>query len=335
MQPPPGINNLLGLGLKYCIATPKPNPNIKQCLLKMAYKIRTKHYLNHKTPNTSNSYIPQLYIKLKNWNPPPATEHVENCLTRFEKLLTAATTANRNKTNPFTNLTHNQQQTLQKLKDNTEFIIIPTDKNLGPAILTRQDYISQCLSEHLLTNIYLQLPETKAVDRIHSIKSTLIQIFNEHKHHLNDSEVTYFLRSFKTQHRTPIFYGMPKVHKEPMKLRPVVSCINSFSSVFSNWLDYRMKELLFLIPSYIKNSKQLIDELQDLKLSPNAKLFTADATAMYTNINTETGLQAFRNIFQLYNHLIPQWALQQPHFIQFLPLDITKTQQLFQLFNLT
>jgi len=26
---------------------------------------------------------------------------------------------------------------------------------------------------------------------------------------------------------------------------------------------------------------------------------------MYTNINTETGLQAFRNIFQLYNHLIP------------------------------
>jgi len=136
MQPPPGINNLLGLGLKYCIATPKPNPNIKKCLLKMAYKIRTKHYLKHKTPNTSNSYIPQLYIRLKNWNPPPATEDVENRLTRFEKLLIAATTANRNKTNPFTNLTHNQQQTLQKLKDNTEFIIIPTDKNLGPPILT-------------------------------------------------------------------------------------------------------------------------------------------------------------------------------------------------------
>jgi len=66
-----------------------------------------------------------------------------------------------------------------------------------------------------------------------------------------------------------------------------------------------MKELLFLIPSYVKNSKQILEELQDLKLPPNAKLFKADATAMYTNIDTETGLQAFQNLFQLYNQLIP------------------------------
>jgi hypothetical protein len=98
---------------------------------------------------------------------------------------------------------------------------------------------------------------------------------------------------------------MPKVHKEPMKLRPVVTYINSFSSIFSNRLDFRMKELLFLIPSYVKNSKQILEELQDLKLPPNAKLFKADATAMYTNIDTETGLQAFQNLFQLYNQLIP------------------------------
>jgi len=306
IHPPPGINNLLGLGLKYCIATPKPNPDIKQCLRKMAYKIRTKHYLLEKNTNISDNYIPQLYIKLTNWNPPPTTEDTENRLTLFEKLLTTTTTINRSNRSPFTNLTYNQKQTLQTLKKNSDFIIIPTDKNLGPAILTRQDYISQCLSEHLLTNNYQQLSDRKAVEKINTTKSKLIQIFNEHKHHLKDAETTYFLRSFKTQHRTPIFYGMPKVHKKPMKLRPVVSCINSFSSIFSNWLDYRMKELLFLIPSYIKNSNQLLDELQVLKLPPNAKLFTADATAMYTNIDTETGIQAFHKIFQLYNHLIPK-----------------------------
>jgi len=29
-------------------------------------------------------------------------------------------------------------------------------------------------------------------------------------------------------------------------------CMNSFSSIFSTWLDYKMKELLHLFPSYIK-----------------------------------------------------------------------------------
>jgi hypothetical protein len=98
---------------------------------------------------------------------------------------------------------------------------------------------------------------------------------------------------------------MPKVHKKPTTLRPVVSCINSFLSIFSNWLDFKMKDLLFLIPSYIKDSKHLLSELKHLQLPPNAKLFTADATAMYTNIDTNTGIRAFEMLFSEYSNLIP------------------------------
>jgi len=45
-QPPLGTKNLLGLGLKFCLAPPNPIPNIKDTLLKLAYKIRTKQYLD-------------------------------------------------------------------------------------------------------------------------------------------------------------------------------------------------------------------------------------------------------------------------------------------------
>ncbi len=39
-----------------------------------------------------------------------------------------------------------------------------------------------------------------------------------------------------------------------MKLRLVVSCINSFPAIFSTstWLNFKMKQLLHLIPSYVK-----------------------------------------------------------------------------------
>jgi hypothetical protein len=105
-------------------------------------------------------------------------------------------------------------------------------------------------------NIYsllnTQLTKTTALNNINSTKTQLIDLFNLHKNHLSKPEITYFTRSFKTHHRIPIFYGMSKVHKNPSTFHPVVSCINSFSSIFSHWLDFKMKELLFLFPSYLK-----------------------------------------------------------------------------------
>jgi len=66
-----------------------------------------------------------------------------------------------------------------------------------------------------------------------------------------------------------------------------------------------MKQLLQFIPSYVKNSNSLISELRMLDIPPGAKLFTADATAMYTNIDVNTGLMAFQTLFNTYKDTIP------------------------------
>jgi len=86
--PPPGTKDLLGLGLKFCLATPNANPNIKQCLHQMAYKIRIKECLKQNDNDNTTPYIPQIYIEVQGWNPPPATLKIENRLTDYEKLLT-------------------------------------------------------------------------------------------------------------------------------------------------------------------------------------------------------------------------------------------------------
>ncbi len=58
-----------------------------------------------------------------------------------------------------------------------------------------------------------------------------------------------------------------------------------------------MKQLLPLIPSYIKDSRDLLKEIQTLHIPSDAKIFTADASAMYTNIDTNTGIKAFHDLF--------------------------------------
>ena len=48
------------------------------------------------------------------------------------------------------NLTKQEQHGIQELKKRDDLVIFPTDKNLGPYVISREDYIKQFLNEHLL-----------------------------------------------------------------------------------------------------------------------------------------------------------------------------------------
>jgi hypothetical protein len=48
----------------------------------MAYSIRTKFYLND-INHESTDYEKQIYTKNKTWNPPPASNQIEDKLTEF------------------------------------------------------------------------------------------------------------------------------------------------------------------------------------------------------------------------------------------------------------
>ena len=108
-------------------------------------------------------------------------------------------------------------------------------------------YIRQALKENLLTPTYKQLTATEAQSKITAIKASLTSLISDNRALLSKAEWLYFQRSLQLNHRLPIFYRLPKVHKTPITLRPVVSGINSLLAVFSNWLDYKLKELLPLV----------------------------------------------------------------------------------------
>ncbi len=274
----------------------------------MARSIRIKYFLRkHKLP-PDDAYHKQIYICNTNWHPPPAPLHIENHITNFEKGLKQKLQdiINKNKNKTRLNLTPLQLSAMKKLRTNNALIIKPTDKNLGPAVMDTKTYIKQILQEHLLTSHYQQLSKQDSLNRLENFKATLKDLISSNLNHLSKSEVIYFQRSFKIKHRLPIFYGLPKVHKIPITLRPVVSSVNSFSSVFSNWLDFKMKDLLPLVKSYTKNSSDVIDDLKNLDIPENAILFSADAKSMYTNIDTNVGIQSFQDFF-IYNQAkIPQ-----------------------------
>jgi hypothetical protein len=157
--------------------------------------------------------------------------------------------------NQLTNLTPIQHKALRQLKDDKQLIIKPTDKNLGLALMDRDTCIRQVLREYLLTDSYMQLTKNEATTHMESIKSMLKNIFHNNQHILSKPEATYFKRSLTTHFRLPMFYGIPKVHKSPISLRPVVGSSNSLLSVFSIWLlsNERTATTCGLLPERLYN----------------------------------------------------------------------------------
>ena len=168
-----------------------------------------------------------------------------------------------------------------------------------------QLYIRQVLTEHLLSADYKQLTETEARQIMGNVTETLKKLITEYKETLSKAEYTFFQRNIHSYHRIPIFYGLPKVHKTPVTLRPIVSGSNSFLGIFSTWLDFKMKLLLPYVKSFIKNSAAVIQDIKQLPLPPHALLFSADATAMFTNIDTQLGVCSIRDFILKHRDKLP------------------------------
>ena len=93
------------------------------------------------------------------------------------------------------------------------------------------------------------------------------------------------------------FYLTLKAHKlKPgqnvthLKSRPIVTCPGSLLHALGIWTDHKLQTLAKQQVSYFCNSYDLHQELCSTQYHPTAKLFTADAISMYTNIPTNTAI---------------------------------------------
>jgi len=84
------IKSLLGLGLNYCIQTPKPNNKLDETLNRFQNDVRRISFFVHNPqPEEENgngtTYISELYIK-SDWAPPSSVDpDIEDCISNFRK----------------------------------------------------------------------------------------------------------------------------------------------------------------------------------------------------------------------------------------------------------
>jgi hypothetical protein len=243
-------------------------------------------------------FIFPTYVKSQDFVPESMDEYTEQRLNNFFNILSNIKEHHQRNSKPSTNLTHLQQHHIKFFQQNKQFIILDANKNLGPCIIERKTYITSILQEHLKnsSNAYSSLTQDEAFNLLADLKTQFKAIAKRHEKSILPAEQQYFYHSMNKSTRIPQFYGLPKIHKKktPMPFCPVVSQCGSYSAIISTFINYKLQQLTSSIPSYIHNSTELLNQLDNIKqLPPGCKLFTSDATSMYTNIGPIEGVNTF------------------------------------------
>lgn len=110
---------------------------------------------------------------------------------------------------------------------------------------------------------------------------------------LNDKEKELLIPLAPT---IPIIYYLPKVHKNPLKPpgRPIVSGIDSITSCIGKFVDHFLQPLVTKTKAFLKDSRQIINEISTINMVKEALLVTADVSSQYTIIPHEIGSMAAR-----------------------------------------
>lgn len=189
---------------------------------------------------------------------------------------------------PRDNLTPEERTALHDLSKNRDIVVKKTDKGNTIVIDDKDEYIQDCTNHLNDPHTYNKLP----TDPTTSISKD-INRYLKNCHRLGLIDKTTLDACLPPEKpRTQKFYMLRKMHKNPKKLRPIVSGCNGPTEHISSFIDTLLQPAMKATPSYIRDSKQFINLLESLKMPPHTILLTIDVTSLYTNIPQEEGISA-------------------------------------------
>ena len=162
----------------------------------------------------------------------------------------------------YSNLSVKEQKALQELESGDDIVITEADKDGVAVILNAEDYIKEAERQVHNTENYKRLnhnPNTTNNDTVNKI------IKRFHKENLLSKNIAEGLKieSPKSLH----FNLKPKLHKEGVPGRPVISSVNCYTSKISEYVDYHLQPIVREIPSYVKTHVTSYEKLTQLHSS--------------------------------------------------------------------
>ncbi|XP_050559861.1 uncharacterized protein LOC118265684 [Spodoptera frugiperda] len=179
---------------------------------------------------------------------------------------------------PTPNITAEEKAALRNLRQDEDVLVLKADKGNATVVMNVTEYDKKI--RHLLSdvNTYKRVnynPTARTNRSTHKIIKECQQI-------LTDDTFKYLLRPRNVQ--PPKIFGLPKVHKPNVPLRPIVSQIDSPTYHLAKHVASILQPLVARSTSYVMDSRHFIDILQSIKLRPNDLMVSFDVESLFTNV---------------------------------------------------
>lgn len=180
--------------------------------------------------------------------------------------------------------------TREFLKKNEDLIILKADKTNKTVIMNKLEYntkINQLLN---CKKTYTQLknnPTKNFQDKNNKLVKTWMEKNFICKNTYNNIKIN--------NSHSPKLYGLPKLHKIDIPLRPIVSSYQTPFYNLSKFLTEILSHITNTNPFYIKNSWDLKNKIKNIHVPSNYILVSYDIISLYTNIPITIAIQCIEN----------------------------------------
>jgi hypothetical protein len=195
------------------------------------------------------------------------------------------------------NLPGRLQAALFELKNNKDIIVTRSDKGNSVVVMNTTDYVSKLNNLLSDDSTYSQLTKNP------------LKIWQQNYNKMLKNILVNFPELFKRFSSylpaLPYMYGLPKIHKDSIPLRPIVSSSGSVTYKLSKWLASHLSPILGKISgSHLKNSEDFITKIRDVNMS-NKIMVSFDVDSLFTNVPLDETLIYLERYLQNNNLNLP------------------------------
>lgn len=247
---PREVATFLSLGPKFCI-----NPTLKQVGV-------------HRILSDVEAIIHDFDENKKN----VCRAKITNVLTNFCN--------NKKNNNPNYYINHIYTLTKRFLKNNRDLLVLQSDKGNVTCVMSRDDYRNKSL-EILLDNKSYELLKRDPTSTFQQKANTTVSYLKKKKAlHPNVAKTLMIYNAV-----APKFYGLPKIHKPELCLRPIIA---SMDAPNNNIAKYIAKVLTLGYNEdnsyHIKDSFQFAEFINNFQLPKDYTLISLDVVSLFSNI---------------------------------------------------
>ena len=185
------------------------------------------------------------------------------------------------------NISANERNAISAPKRNSKISLKKADKGTTTVILDTAQKIDEGLQQLSDEKFYKPLSSPIVQDTARKVKELVNKLFRSGHIELTTQK---WLTSGLKQPRIPEFYTQTKIHKKTAVSRPIVSGSSGPTECISSFVDSLLQPVSIKQESYIKDTTDFINFIENTQIPDNVVLATLDVSSLYTNIPQEEGI---------------------------------------------